>query len=540
MTKALKYHFYLRDKKSNIPTPIFFVFNKGRFRAKKSIGESILPTWWDDMTECAIEDSRQTKNEMRLAKRVNKNLKRFREDLDELFEDFNAADKLTPNHTDGYVILQDLRRKAFAIIDGCIQIEKEETERSKITPTDFFNQFIARWQKVPNPRTNRVPQQGTIWNYTNTVRRYTAYLRANKLKDSFRLFDSEFINDFDSFLQEEKNLCRNTIVSTHSQLKTMLKYAYEKGYLKDLSYTHWPSKPAPLQHVYLTDDEIKRIMNLVITTKDKIENKIGPQSKIEESKDLFIISCRTGLRYSDLHHLNNETWNIPEKMLTTTIAKTMQKINIPLHDEVIYIYNKYKGRLPKVVDKSHFNDHIRLCAKLANINDTISIYQWDKSKLVLKTCPKHELISSHTGRRSFATNLYLHCKSAQYVMAITGHTTEENFRRYICVDQKEIAELVKEYINLNKIEVKPNAELIKQVQEDAVTIQKNKEQLDQLKKSNQSERQAAVLEGFDAQLQRRLIDRILEAWKVGLSYEEYEKVREQPDEQQLSPEQLYN
>lgn len=540
MTKTLKYHFYLRDKKSTIPTPIFFVFNKGGFRAKKGIGESILPQWWDDKSECAIEDSRQTKNEKSLAKRVNKNLKRFREELDELFEDYNSADKLTPNHTDGDDILYELQKKSFEIIDGSLKKEKEETEKSRITPTEFFNQFIDRWQRVANPRTNRVPQKGTIWNYKNTIRRYTDFIRENNLRDSFRLFDSDFIDDFDSFLQEEQELCRNTLNSTHSQLKTLLKNAAKKGYLKDLSFTDWPSKPAPLQHVYLTDDEIKRIMNLVITQEDKKSNKIGPQSKIEESKDLFIISCRTGLRYSDLRHLNNETWNIPDRMLTTTIAKTKQKINIPLHDEVIYIYNKYNGQLPTVVDKSHFNEHIRLCAKLAKINDIISIYQWDKSNLVITTRQKHELISSHTGRRSFATNLYLHCKSAQYVMAITGHTTEENFRRYICVDQKEIAELVKEYINLNKIEFKPNAELIKQVQEDAVTLQKDKEQIQQLEKSFQSERQSAVIEGLDAQLQRRLIAKIIEAWKFGLSYEEYNSIQTHPDEQQIPPELLYN
>ena len=125
-------------------------------------------------------------------------------------------------------------------------------------------------------------------------------------------------------------------------------------------------------------------------------------------------------------------------------------------------------------------------------------------------------------------------------MAITGHTTEENFRRYICVDQKEIAELVKEYINLNKIEFKPNSELIKQVQEDAVTLQKDKEHIQQLEKSFQSERQSAVVEGLDAQLQRRLIAKIIEAWKFGLSYEEYNSIQTHPDEHQITPELIYN
>ena len=51
-----------------------------------------------------------------------------------------------------------------------------------------------------------------------------------------------------------------------------------------------------------------------------------------------------------------------------------------------------------------------------------------------------EIISSHTARRSAATNMYNsgRMKTLQ-IMLITGHTTEKNFFRYIKIGREENA-----------------------------------------------------------------------------------------------------
>jgi hypothetical protein len=52
------------------------------------------------------------------------------------------------------------------------------------------------------------------------------------------------------------------------------------------------------------------------------------------------------------------------------------------------------------------------------------------------TKPKYEFISSHTARRSAATNMYLTGRMKTYeIMSLTGHTTEKSFFRYIRVEQ---------------------------------------------------------------------------------------------------------
>ena len=52
---------------------------------------------------------------------------------------------------------------------------------------------------------------------------------------------------------------------------------------------------------------------------------------------------------------------------------------------------------------------------------------------------KYELITTHTARRSFATNAYLAGVPTISIMKLTGHKTEQVFMKYISISQKENA-----------------------------------------------------------------------------------------------------
>ncbi len=68
-------------------------------------------------------------------------------------------------------------------------------------------------------------------------------------------------------------------------------------------------------------------------------------------------------------------------------------------------------------------------------------------KRVVITVEKWKLVSSHTARRSFATNLYKSNFPAISIMKITGHKTEKAFLKYIKVTPEEHAKLLAEHWN---------------------------------------------------------------------------------------------
>jgi integrase len=66
---------------------------------------------------------------------------------------------------------------------------------------------------------------------------------------------------------------------------------------------------------------------------------------------------------------------------------------------------------------------------------------------VQTTIPKYDLITTHTARRSFATNLFLSGFPAISIMKITGHKTEKSFMKYIKISQEENANLLQLHWN---------------------------------------------------------------------------------------------
>jgi integrase len=131
-------------------------------------------------------------------------------------------------------------------------------------------------------------------------------------------------------------------------------------------------------------------------------------------------------------------------MIVTT-RKTNKQVTIPLHSFVKAIVKKYNGKLPQSVDKAHTIEQLQLCGKLAGIDDDVQINRIRGGKTLIQQGKKYEFIKNHTARRSFATNMYLKNVPTISIMAITGHTTEANFMKYIKVDQEQHAKIVEGY-----------------------------------------------------------------------------------------------
>ena len=101
---------------------------------------------------------------------------------------------------------------------------------------------------------------------------------------------------------------------------------------------------------------------------------------------------------------------------------------------------KYNGNFPRKISDQKYNEHIKKVCEAAEINEPTHGIKFDhetKAK-VEKEYAKWELVSSHIGRRSFATNNYGKIPTS-FLMYITGHTTEAMFLTYIGKSNKDIA-----------------------------------------------------------------------------------------------------
>lgn len=242
-------------------------------------------------------------------------------------------------------------------------------------------------------------------------------------------FDKPLLDSFFRYLAIEKKYAMNTIKGMWNNLRALLNDAGRNGYAVDRD----AMKQVRLKQnepiaIYLTQDEIFKIASF----------DLG--GRFEKVRDLFVIGCYTGLRFSDLININST--HIKGNSFQILTRKTSERVVIPIHPIVREIIKRYGDDFKFEFTQSWYNETIKHIARDAGIDDDITIERRAGDGLVeTKIVPKWKLISSHTGRRSFATNLYLSKTNSPvyHIMLITGHKTEESFFRYIRISKEENA-----------------------------------------------------------------------------------------------------
>lgn len=227
-----------------------------------------------------------------------------------------------------------------------------------------------------------------------------------------------------------KGLMLSTVKSTFAKITALLNKADRRGYAVDKTFSDCSIKDEDSDSVYLSMIEITRIYYYQ-----------GLKKKEEIVRDYFILGCLTGLRFSDYSRLGRQ--NFQGDLLIIRTKKTGVLVKIPIHPFVREIFTKYEWKLPKCHSIQAFNRQIKnICRKIGLDNDT-TYNRTHGYDVISKTIPKFELISSHTARRSCATNMYKENVPVWIIMQITGHRTERAFFRYIRITQDEAVNSLK-------------------------------------------------------------------------------------------------
>lgn len=227
----------------------------------------------------------------------------------------------------------------------------------------------------------------------------------------------EEIDGFVEYLYIEKGLKTSTIQAMVIKLKYILGKAYLNGWAVDDSYTDATVRENESTHVYLKEKEIARLYYYDGLTK-----------KQEEIRDLFIVGCMTGQRYSDYSRISMD--NIKGDNIFILQKKTKNKAVVPMTDYVREIFKKYNGNLPKSRCIQYFNKTIKLICRKAGLTDIV-FYEEDKGgKIVMRKKEKCDMISSHTARRTFITNTIRDKVPENMIMKLTGHKSSACFSRY--------------------------------------------------------------------------------------------------------------
>lgn len=305
---------------------------------------------------------------------------------------------------------------------------KREPETKKEAPMDEVYNFIDRY--ISDNAASREP--GSMSVYKSLKNHLQNYQAAKKVKISFAGIDRAFFLDFQNFLITSKSkrapdgLGNVTIAKQLSTLKTFLNYARMNGMEVSDKYKDFKIKKESLEVIALTSDEFEILYNY----------DLSKNNRLAQVRDVFCFSCATGLRYSDLAQLKRE--HIKRDEIRLTITKTKQHLAIPLNPFSYAILNKYAEmhRPLPVISNQKMNEYIKELCKLADIDEPVQIVRFRGNKREENIYPKHELISVHTGRKTFCTLSLEKGMSAEEVMQISGHKNYASFSRYVKITEK--------------------------------------------------------------------------------------------------------
>jgi len=265
--------------------------------------------------------------------------------------------------------------------------------------------------------------KNTIYNYKSGSYRFSQYEAENGiiyLED----INPQWAEQFSVFLMK-KGYCKNTIAVTLARLKAVLRRLYDQGVSKYNGNGIRASSELTTA-VYSSIEDIRQLM----------EYDFSNTPGLERVRDIYVLQCFIGLRYSDLASILEE----PKRFLRDIggnlffdikTQKTGEVVVIPVAQVVKKILEKYGYTFGKCFSYQYYNKSIKEIGRLAGLNQEISCSRTEGGTRVDTVRLKWAMMSSHTARRTFATNAFLAGLPEKSIMVITGHKTHLAFNKYI-------------------------------------------------------------------------------------------------------------
>ena len=394
--------------------PIRMRVTYGGTRIDFTTGYRVDAAKWD---ESAQRVKAKTSNKQRqTASEINDALDELRTELQKIFKEYEVKEILPA---------PEELREAFNI-----KIKGESIKERDIKTALDAVPAVSLWERFDE----FVNVNGRNNNWTKStvakVNVFGRHLKAFKKEVTFEYLNERGIAEFLDYLQEKKGMRNSTLSKMYGILLWFMKWALNQGYHTNNAYDRFkprykkPEKPI----VFLTIEELKKVAAIEIPTEKQY---------LERVRDVFFFCCWTGLRHSDVYNLRKS--NIKKDHIELTTIKTSDTLRIDLNKHSRAILAKYadvvfpNGKVLPVISNQKMNDYLKELGILAELTEPITQTYYCQRERIEETRPKHELLCTHTGRRSFICNALALGIPPQVVMKWTGHSDYSAMKPYIAV-----------------------------------------------------------------------------------------------------------
>ncbi|MBE9584010.1 site-specific integrase [Mucilaginibacter sp. JRF] len=424
----MEVNIYLKSPNSNAPSPIFAKIYYHPVSFKYYLNEKVHPNQWDRSKEKAKALKGLDNGSVA---ELNARINAIKNDIQDVYRRYFNDNNHEPPTKDHYKYLLDLHFKRIKPV--------EEVKEEVLLVNDFFSDFIKRCTDGTRVqlKSSKPITENTLKTYRTAFKHFKAYQQLNNLQLVFDDLDLRFYESYKTYLMKTLQFANNSVGKYIQLLKAVMADAFELSIHSNQSFLKkgFAGFREDTDNVFLTEYELHELQLIDLSAK--------PSLAIV--RDYFLLGCWTGVRYSDYYQI------VPQRMFNSIIqirqTKTKQLTAIPIDNRVKQIFSKYLNQLPRLISNQKTNKYLKELLKLVDSMHAEVTISYTKGGIRLEQdVPKWSMVSTHTARRSFATNKYLEGVPSKTIMAITGHRTEQAFFKYIKLHQTDHANIMLEHM----------------------------------------------------------------------------------------------
>ena len=398
----IKTTFVLKEPKSSSETIIYLVMRWDGLQMKISTKQKVNPKFWNK-ERLKVKETISEKNHQH----INKELVEIEKVAYKMFNSFTDTFKRKPNSEE----LKNLIEQEY------FQNNPMFKKVDKKTILDYFDDYIETIKSTT--------AHTTVQKYKQAKENFKDFQKDKKRIYNTEMIDLKFRNEYVEYLIETKKYAPTTVYRKMKFLRTVLYFIENLG-IKVNPFLHnsrFLTKDIEVDNIALSESEIDEMEKLNLS-----DNK-----RLEQVRDLFLVACYTGQRFSDLNKINQSNI-IDDEYIAIRQQKTNEQLTLPLLKAVKTILVKYSYKLPKISNVK-FNEYIKEVAKLC---ETLNKqYNGDNKKV------RWQMISSHTARRTFVTLNYGKGVDLDTLKLGTGHKQTKTLQTYIKMNDKQKADLLR-------------------------------------------------------------------------------------------------
>ena len=330
----------------------------------------------------------------------------------------------------------DFQAKLQALVDRPDKKNLLPAKAISAAPKDSIISFIDQFVKDCESGVRLSPKRqklkpSSISSYKTTQRLLEKFQRHAKFTLTLKDFSQADIDKFSNFLIVDEEFAMNTHAKSMMDLLQIIKYAVKQKRMPAAKMVEleFDTRREETDSIYLTEEQILEMLEI----------KDFEEPVHEVVRDVFVLGCFTGMRFSDYSSI--DTTAIRNNRLEFVQKKTGGKVTLPIHPVVNTILKKYNNALPPVPENNEFNRIIKLVGeKLPSLHVPFTKQVTYKRELTEFVGMKYTYLQTHTARRSFCSNEYLKGTDPLIIMSISGHKSHKSFMRYIKVSGDQFAD----------------------------------------------------------------------------------------------------